>query len=152
MAGRTTFIRKWLGELLGIAGADWYVFRLAGAAQTEFRLASSFPSDRIAPPVLQRTPPAPAVEVRVTFDRCYIWFDADNPLAPADPLATFAPGIVGLVHPLIVNDVLVGVLALGRDCGKPVFKDGDINVVQTFADFIGIQLGNEQFHATQLQT
>ena len=146
------FIRKWLGELLGIAGADWYVFRLADAAQTELRLTSSFPSERTAPPVLLCAPPAPAVEVRAVLDRCDIWFDADNPLAATDPLATFAPATTGFVHPLIVNDVLVGVLSVGRECGKPAFKAGDINVVQTFADFIGIQVRNEQFRATQLQT
>ena len=39
----------------------------------------------------------------------------------------------------------------GRDRAKPAFKAGDINVVQTFADFIGIQLRNEQFRETQLQ-
>ena len=47
-----TFIRKWMGELLGIAGADWYVFRLVDAAQTELRLESSFPPGRTAPPLV----------------------------------------------------------------------------------------------------
>lgn len=147
-----TFIRKWLGELLGIAGADWYVFRLADAAHTELKLASSYPPGRIVPPVLRLTPPALAAEVRATHDRCDSWFDADNPLAATDPLATFAPATSGFVHPLIVNDVLVGVLAVGRERGKPAFKAGDINVVQTFTDFIGIQVRNEQFRATELQT
>ena len=147
-----SFIRKWMSELLGIAGADWYAFRLADAAQTELRLESSFPPGLTTPPLSLRAPPPSPVEVRATLERCDIWFDADNPLAPTDPLAPLAPNTVGFAHPIIVNDVLVGVLSLGRDRGKAAFKAGDINVVQTFADFIGIQLRNEQFHATQLQT
>jgi serine phosphatase RsbU (regulator of sigma subunit) len=90
------------------------------------------------------------VELASVRCRRDVWFDAAQPLAPGDPLACLSPTATGFAHPMLVHDVLVGVLTVGRRSEVP-FTAGQASVVRTFGDFLAIQLRNEQSQQFQLQ-
>jgi serine phosphatase RsbU (regulator of sigma subunit) len=58
----------------------------------------------------------------------------------------------GFSHPIVINDRLLGVLSMGRHQADSIFQAGQVSIIQTFADFLGIQIRNTQFQQQQLQT
>jgi serine phosphatase RsbU (regulator of sigma subunit)/anti-sigma regulatory factor (Ser/Thr protein kinase) len=142
--------RRWLDELARIAGADWYVLRLAAEDGGRLLVYAAQPSDWQAPP-LALAPGAGSLECAATAQRADIWFEAGHPPAPSDPLAGLASGSTGFAHPMLVAESLVGVLTAGRRGSVP-FEAGQVSVLQTFADFLAIQIRNTQFHEERLRT
>lgn len=147
------FTTTWMRELLAIAEADWYVLRLTDPAGKELRLAAtSFPG--YLDYALSLSPDAPvasSAELRASRMRQDVWFDAGSPLAVNDPLAHVVRHSNGLAHPIFAEESLVGVLAIGRLSSDTPFKASQVNVIQTFADFLGIQISNAHFRAEHLQ-
>ncbi len=145
------FARRWLAQLLTITGADWYVLRLATPAGRRLEIAAtsepqfgagSIPCD---PPAGE----APFVEQRAAAGRVDVWFDETTARSPGDPLDGLGRPVTGLAHPIYVNDNLVGVLTVGRNGGNRPFDAGQANVIQTFGDFLGIQIRNALFQEEQ---
>jgi len=149
------FAAKWLGELLTIVEADWYVLRVAEAgAVGELRVfASSFHDglERMTK-LLLRTAGMTQVEVAATLTKQDEWFDAQTPLESADLLAALVRRSSGLAHPIFVNETLLGMLTVGRLTDETPFKAAQVNIIQTFADFLGIQIANDQFRSEYLRT
>ncbi len=145
------FVRRWLDHLISITEADWYILRLAGRDGQDLQTAAaSLPGRRGEALSLRST--QGSVEIRSATKRVDVWFDPQAPLQAGDPLAEFGPDSCGFAHPLFVNDSLVGVLAVGRRSGNRQFEAGQLSVIQTFADFLGIQIRNRQFHQEQVQS
>lgn len=146
------FAATWMRELLVIVEADWFVLRLADPAGKELRLsATSLPDSLDYSLSLLPDAAAGSVELRAAQSRQDVWFDASAPLALGDPLSHVVRHSNGLAHPIFAEESLVGVLAVGRSSGDVLFKAGQVNVIQTFADFLGIQISNARFRAEHLQ-
>lgn len=147
------FAATWMLELLAIVEADWYVLRLADPGGKELRLsASSLPGNLdFALSLLPDASSTGSVELRSAQSRQDVWFDASAPLMLGDPLSHLVRHSNGLAHPIFAEGVLVGVLTVGRLSTDAPFKAGQVNVIQTFADFLGIQISNARFRADHLQ-
>ncbi|OHE80997.1 MAG: hypothetical protein A2107_15230 [Verrucomicrobia bacterium GWF2_62_7] len=147
------FAATWMLELLAIVEADWYVLRLADPGGKELRLsASSLPGNLDFALSLSADASATiSVELRAARSRQDVWFDASAPLMLGDPLSHLVRHSNGLAHPIFAEGVLVGVLTVGRLSTDAPFKAGQVNVIQTFADFLGIQISNARFRAEHLQ-
>lgn len=147
------FAATWMRELLTIVEADWFVLRLADSKGKELRLIATSLSGNPDYSLLL-TPDAASsgsVELRAAQTRQDVWFDANAPLALSDPLSHLVHHSNGLAHPIFMEESLVGILAVGRLTADEPFKAGQVNVIHTFADFLGIQISNARFRAEHLQ-
>ena len=147
------FAATWMRELLTIVEADWFVLRLADSKGKELRLMATSLSGNPDYSLLL-TPDAASsgsVELRAAQTRQDVWFDANAPLTLSDPLSHLVHHSNGLAHPIFMEESLVGILAVGRLTADEPFKAGQVNVIHTFADFLGIQISNARFRAEHLQ-
>lgn len=148
-----TFARKWLEELLTTVQADWFVFRLVEPDGASLRLAASSgrvqaePVYALAPADLANAP----VAVRAALARKDVWFDATNPRHPGGATPDLFPSGCGFSHPIVINEHLVGVVTFGRHQVDAVFKAAQVNVIETFADFLGFQIRNAQLQEERMQ-
>src|SRR5690606_26545116 len=149
--GDTHFIERWMGELRQITGADWFILRLLDPRRTQLVVAQSFDPKLTLPPLPLEGNAVPSVELTAVKGRQDVWFDASDPVDPADPLARIAPVLSGLAHPLYVAGELAGVLAVGRFAPTNSFTAGQVNIIHTLADFLGIQIRNAEFQSATLQ-
>ncbi len=147
------FARRWLEQLLVITEADWFVLRLCQAGGQRLAVTACSRADWKAEPleVQAAAGEAAPVEVRAAAKRLDVWFDPQSPLAAHDPVAPLAGQGCGIAHPVVVNDALVGVLVIGRVRGDRQFAAGQVNVIQTVADFLGIHIRNTQFREEQVR-
>jgi serine phosphatase RsbU (regulator of sigma subunit)/anti-sigma regulatory factor (Ser/Thr protein kinase) len=147
------FAATWMRELLGIVEADWFVLRLADAKGKELRLlATSLGGNPDYSLLLtQDAASSGSVELRAARTRQDVWFDANAPLTLSDPLSHLVHHSNGLTHPIFMEESLVGTLSVGRLTSEEPFKAGQVNVIHTFADFLGIQISNARFRAEHLQ-
>ncbi len=147
------FAATWMRELLAIVEADWYVLRLVDPGGKELRLSKTSLSGNLdfALSLSAEVSSAGSVELRAARTRQDVWFDASAPLMLVDPLAHLVRHSNGLAHPVFAEGVLVGVLAVGRLSTDAPFKAGQVNVIQTFADFLGLQVSNARFRSEYLQ-
>jgi len=147
------FARKWLGEVSKIAAADWFILRLLEEGEGLKVVASSMDLNGREVLSLENAGEADvSLELRAASFRMDVWFDPTHPVAAIDPLAKVAGQGSGFAHPIVINDRLVGVLSVGRYLADAVFQAGQVSLIQTFADFLGIQIRNAQFQQQQLQT
>jgi serine phosphatase RsbU (regulator of sigma subunit)/anti-sigma regulatory factor (Ser/Thr protein kinase) len=147
------FARKWLGEVAKIAAADWFLLRLVDE-KVGLQLVACAPDPGLRPGLsLDNAGIADvSVEMRAASFRMDVWFDAAHPVAEADPLFKLARQGGGFSHPIVINDRLLGVLSMGRNQADANFQAGQVSIIQTFADFLGIQIRNTHFQQQQLQT
>ena len=147
------FAVTWMRELLTIVEADWFALRLTDLKGRELRLAATSLADGLdfSLSLVADVSFADSVELRAARSRQDVWFDANAPLSPRDPLSPLVHHSNGLAHPIFAEESLVGVLVVGRLADDAPFKAGQVNVIQTFADFLGIQICNARFRAEHLQ-
>lgn len=140
---------KWLNELLKVTRMDWYVLRRyrddTGSLEV---LACSPPCAGGAEPegTISTRPEAPrSVEVFVTTHDREIWFDSARDDFGLGPLAgSYGAPLCGVAYPIHVAGELYGVLSIGMRATSVDFSVSQINLVHTFADFLGIQLHNDE--------
>jgi serine phosphatase RsbU (regulator of sigma subunit)/anti-sigma regulatory factor (Ser/Thr protein kinase) len=138
-----------LNDLLHITSADWFVLR--HLRETEQQLAAFAASDGLdVSRTLSLT--SPSIEVQGALARRDLSFGPSQPLPPADPLASGGHDPVGMVRPILAGGNLVGTLAIGRNVSKEPFNAAQAKVIQTFADFLGIQLVNARLREEQIST
>jgi len=135
------FAERLMNDLLHIAAAEWFIVRtLQGENRLVVFVTSPLPQP-LSDLALHSDPEPPSVEIAATRSSQTLAFGAENPLATNDPLP-FATG-AGLVHPIRMDGVLVGTLAIGRSSSEEAFSVAQREVIRTFADF----LGNQVLHA-----
>ena len=146
------FIQRWLKELLAITESDWLVLRLCESAGQQLGAGVSSDAGWRGEPIrLEQTASGTGpIEARAFFQRSDVWFDPGWPVLPGDPIAGLAQGGCGFAHPLCVNDAVVGVLTAGRR-DKPQFAAGQVGVIQTFGDFLCLQLRSRQIQEEQVR-
>jgi serine phosphatase RsbU (regulator of sigma subunit)/anti-sigma regulatory factor (Ser/Thr protein kinase) len=147
------FTERWLRQLLETTNADWFVLRLVDGAGALLSVASSSRLGWSAPPLPLGGTLAPGapVELHAAMQRRDIWFDAITPLNASDPILELSSHPTGLAHPLLVNETLVGVISVGRHNVESQFQAAHVNIIQTFGDFLAIQIRNAQYQEEQLQ-
>jgi serine phosphatase RsbU (regulator of sigma subunit)/anti-sigma regulatory factor (Ser/Thr protein kinase) len=159
--GQQEFARRLLGDLLRILQAEWFVLRLVPREKLELAVfAASEPALELGPlgPGVRAEGKRPPLEIEAALTRQTMWFDAEKPPPPEDPLAKAKPGSAGMAHPILLGGRLIGTLAIGR---KPApgaagaksgaaFTAAQTNVVNTFADFLAIQIANARFQEEHL--
>jgi serine phosphatase RsbU (regulator of sigma subunit)/anti-sigma regulatory factor (Ser/Thr protein kinase) len=145
------FAQQLLNDLLHIASADWFVLRyLRDSGQELATLTVSGAPTGADQPLSLANPPVSA-ETQAALTRRDLVFGPASPLAEADPLASKTGG-AGIVRPIIAGGNLVGTLAVGRTLSNEPFTPAQAKVIQTFADFLGIQLVNARLRDEQLST
>ena len=153
------FARRLLTDLQQITGADWFVLRLRSRqeARLEWFVASETVPPMAALALPETSPTNLSAEIVAALSRQDVWFDPTHPLRGDDPLATFAPGAQGLVHPIFTGGELVGTLTLGKQAHAPAerpqrlaFTAGQTNVVSTFSEFLAIQVLNHRMQEEQV--
>ena len=147
------FTRRLLGDLLQITGNSWYLFRLLDPHSQQLELAACSVADRQVSALVLPAKPVPGVRLEVTavHEHRDCWFERGEALDPADPLREFGTDTAGLVHPLFLGDELVGTLAVGGPAGDRRFTAAQTSVIQTFADFLAIQVVNARFHEQRVK-
>ena len=148
------FTRRLLGDLLQITGNSWYQFRLLEPDSQQLELAACSLPDRQVAALGLRAEPGPnlPLEIAAVQQHRDCWFERGEALDPADPLRAFGTETAGLVHPLYLGDELVGTLAVGGPAGDQRFTAAQTNVIQTFADFLAIQVVNARFHEQRVRS
>ncbi len=148
------FAQRLLTDLLHITGADWYLLRLAPRGESRLETFAVSEPGVVAAPLFVDGTSGFSVEREAAKSRHVVWFDAQHPLRPEDPLASLRPGASGLVHPIFTGENLIGTLTLTKPVANPansslpadlVFTAGQTNVVGTFAEFFAIQVVNARF-------
>jgi len=146
------FAKRLLGDLAQLAEADAVIMRLlAPGGRLETHLA--WPEDlgdRLS--AVGPEPPADSMEWKALQTREDIWFDGERPPGRSDPLHGLPHCRVGVVHAFGLCDQPVGTITLGRRTDRP-FRSAQINLLHTFADFLGIQRVNARLldERTQVQ-
>lgn len=151
--GGAEFTERWLNELRERGGADWFVLRLVEGAGTHLAVNCTSRPDLNLPVIkLGATDPnaAPA-EARAALNHSDVWFDPASPIADSDPLTTIGSPLSGFVHPIYVGTELEGVLAVGRYTNAQAFTAGQVNIIHTISDFLGIQLRNSRIQEDYLR-
>ena len=139
-----------LAHLLQVTEAQVYVLRINNSG--DLRLFSSSNYDVKVPSLSLNSPMADSsIEVKAALNREDIWFDSQNTFSKEDPLATLFVLTHGLVHPIFLEDKIVGTLAIARPLNRPAFTAGQVNVIHTFADFLAMQIINERLQEEQVR-
>jgi serine phosphatase RsbU (regulator of sigma subunit)/anti-sigma regulatory factor (Ser/Thr protein kinase) len=147
------FARRWLFQLLTITESDWFVLRLCDHDGNQLRVvATSSQGGGLEPLPLGAAAQSTSAELVAAARRVDVPFDPQTPLHPTDPLTTFGAPSCGFAHPLLVNEALVGVLTIGRRRSDRPFEAGQVGVIQTFADFLGLHIRNQHFQEQQART
>ncbi len=147
------FLVRWFDRLTSIAGADWIVVRMVGPDRQTLETTLT----TVANPGLAAVSLAPGTTVPSSVERTAahtlqdVWFDAARPLAPDDPLSRLGSELAGFTHPLHSGETLIGIITTGHFGANSPFTAGQVNVIQTLADFLGIQIRNIQYQQDQLQ-
>lgn len=153
------FAQQLFTDLLHIISADWFILRLVPKGESRLVVfAASEPALELEPVHL---PPlgeaSQSLEIEAAATRKRVWFDAKRPMPPSGLLIKVKPDAVGLVHPILLGDQLMGTVTLGKAAtpaatgsqGEPVFTAAQTNVVNTFTDFLAIQIANTRFQEEQ---
>jgi serine phosphatase RsbU (regulator of sigma subunit)/anti-sigma regulatory factor (Ser/Thr protein kinase) len=153
------FAQQLFTDLLHIISADWFILRLVPKGESRLVVfAASEPALELEPlPLPPAGQSAPFMEIEAALTRKRVWFDANRPMPPTGVIIKVKPGAVGLVHPILLGDQLIGTVTLGKsptlppadDQNQPVFTAAQTNVVNTFTDFLAIQIANTRFQEEQ---
>ena len=148
------FLHRWLAQIQDITEADWVVMRLSDRSSGRLRMAAKAGRDTgngwLLRDIVVSEPGS--IEARAARQQSDIWFDGSARLVREDPLATLAGDGCGFSHPLTANEAVIGVLTLGRDDGSRPFAAGQVSVVHTFGDFLGLQIRSSQMHDEEVRT
>ncbi len=131
-------VGKWMQELARITSADWHSFHTLDASREWLSRVVS--SNDEAPAIIPLDKALPGLAVHAIVGRQDISFNAATKLAPEDPLASLARSSSGIVHPVFIGGEVLGIVAFGRHVEADPFTSGQINVIHTFADFLGSQV------------
>jgi serine phosphatase RsbU (regulator of sigma subunit)/anti-sigma regulatory factor (Ser/Thr protein kinase) len=137
-------ISGWLADFMPATGAEWYTFRLVNGPQTHLDFMAASEAGLTLPPLsVPRDGSEPtSIEAQAVLCRSDVWFEPDTVPFLNEPLARQLKGSIGIVHPIFVQNQLVGVLTAGRSISEGAFLAEQINTIHTIVDFVAIQCRN----------
>lgn len=145
------FARRWLQEILEITRSDVFVLRLADPAGEWLNPIAGSASATEMQPLSLKERGSLSAELRAATGLKEVWFDPAQPLRIGDPLLHLGQVRAGLVYPMVVKDRLLGTVALARKLRGESFTAAERNVIQTFADFLGVQIQNARYLEESVQ-
>lgn len=137
------FAKRLLDHVLTIAEAEWFVFRKYYPEKGCLSLLSAsddalqFRDLEIAVETGKE-----GIELTAVRSRQDEWLSAEEDLSSLEPLHAVAKDCHVIVHPIYLNEELLGVLSVGRPGAIGAFKAAQISFINTFAEFLGIQIVN----------
>ena len=152
------FARGVLGDLAGLVGADWYVFRtVQNQSRIDVLAASESALDMGTIVFRGENSDTGLLEAEAAASQQPVWFDEGRVLASADPLRV-KPRSRGLVHPVFVGENFVGTIALGKNAkrgespraGERPFTSSQANIIATFAQFLALHIVNARIQEEQV--
>ncbi|HEX4263085.1 MAG TPA: SpoIIE family protein phosphatase [Verrucomicrobiae bacterium] len=152
------FARGVLGDLSGVVGAEWFVFRtVQNQSRLDVLAASESALDMGSIVFRGENSDAEFLEAQVAASQQPLWFDETRELADADPLR-LKPRSHGIVYPVFVGENLTGTLTLGKNlkrgastpAGELAFTSSQTNIIGTFAQFLAIQIVNARIQEEQV--
>lgn len=137
------FAKRLLDHVLAIAEADWFVFRQYLRDQNTLeQLSVSDGLGQLKAIEVLDGGTNQSVEIRTARSRQDEWLAPDDALDEHDPLALISKECHAFIHPIFLNDELLGVLSVGRSAGAGAFNAAQISFINTFAEFLAIQIVN----------
>ncbi|MDB6108677.1 MAG: putative Phosphoserine phosphatase, partial [Pedosphaera sp.] len=153
------FAQRLLGDLSQIVTADWFILRLIPKGESRLVvLAASEPGLELEPLSLPTSgKQSHLIEIEAALTRQRVWFGPQRPLGVEPLLAQAKPDATGVVLPVLLRDQLMGTLMIGKPALKNLsspqgdleFTARQINVINTFTDFLAIQIANARFQEEQ---
>lgn len=135
-------VGRWMSELARITGADWHSFHALDSVEKVLNVVASV--GEYVPEQIKFDPGEDGERMglagRAIVSRQDVWFDPRTTITAEDPLRALIRGCSGLVHPVFVGSTLIGIAAFGRRVDGYPFTAGQVNVIHTFADFLGSQV------------
>jgi serine phosphatase RsbU (regulator of sigma subunit)/anti-sigma regulatory factor (Ser/Thr protein kinase) len=144
------FAERLMNDLLHIAAAEWFVLRIIQPADVLTLFVGSI--DAPYPDIPLASDKGISIEAESARLRRDVDFGPGRPLASDDALARHFPNASGLVHPIQMDEALLGTLSIGRSALDTPFSMQQREVIRTFADFLAIQLLNAQLREEQIST
>ena len=140
---------KWLEEVLRVVHADWYVLRQLDIKSGSLKPICAQKGDHrvesqavIGP---DHNPNTRSVELQAAVSgRDQIFDERNSPGQIQSLTEIFGAEVSGIAHPIFVGTQIFGVLTIGVNRPRADFTQGQVNVIHTFADFLGLQLCNDQ--------
>jgi len=153
--GRTpdlkAFAVRLLEDLKRLTEADAVLLRLVGGDGDALQSYLVLPGCEDALPDVSVGGTDGGAEHEAWQTRQDVWFGTTRPLTGTDPLRKLSALDVGIVHPFLFGDQVLGTLTLARKAGAPTFGTAYLNLLHTFSEFFAIQYGNLRFVAERIQ-
>ena len=143
------FSERLLNDLLHIAVAEWFLVRTIDE-RGHFSIFVASTDTASVRDIVFGPGKLSYAEAESARTRADVEFGPNQPLAPEDPLAILFPGVTGLVHPIRVDQTLIGTLAIGRGPLDSPFSVAQREVIRTFADFLASQMLNGKLREEQI--
>jgi len=145
------FAERLLDDLLHIAAAEWFVVRTINPSNQLSTFVASIDRGNFTDlPLNQKGRRVVSLEAHSARSREDVEFGPEHPLASEDPLWANFPESCGFIHPIRMDETLIGTLAIGRSAVDGVFSVRQREVIRTFADFLAIQVLNARLQEQQL--
>jgi len=145
------FAQRLLDDLLHIAAAEWFVVRTINPAnQLSVFVASIDHASFADVPFGPEARGIISLEAQSAASCEDVEFGPERPLAPEDPLLAHFADACGFIHPIRMDQTLIGTMAIGRSATDSGFSIRQREVIRTFADFLAIQVLNARLQEQQL--
>jgi len=137
------FAKRLLDHVLTIVEAEWFVFRQYFADRDRLVILSASDDGLQLEDLKVGTEEGKVgIELKAVRSRQDEWLSAEEDVSAAEPLHAVAKDCQVIVHPIYLNEELLGVLSVGRPRTAEAFKAAQISFINTFAEFLGIQIVN----------
>jgi len=155
------FAHRLLKDLLQIISADWFILRLVPKGESRLVVfAATETALSLAPLTIPETIPVNAcLELEAVLARQDVWFDHRHPPSSSHSMTQVNSDSAGLVHPFFFDGNLIGTLTVGKTASRQkletnqsdvVFTAAQTNVLNTFADFLAIQIVNARLQEEEV--
>jgi len=142
------FSERLMNDLLHIAAAEWFVVRIIQPGEALSLFVGSI--DAPYPDIPLASDKETSIEAESARSRRDMDFGPGRPLIVEDPLGRYFPNTSGFVHPIQLDQTLLGTLSIGRSSLDAPFSMQQREVIRTFADFLAIQLLNAKHREEQI--
>ncbi len=147
------FAGRLITDLVRLTEADVIVLRLFDKERKILETFRTEPEDLATSSTsVGFVPAGPGVETEAALSLSDVWFDANHPLAENDPLRLFGEPTLGVCHPMALQNELLGTLTVARRLSESPFRATQVNLLQTLADFLAIQIANERYLSERMRT
>jgi serine phosphatase RsbU (regulator of sigma subunit)/anti-sigma regulatory factor (Ser/Thr protein kinase) len=157
------FAHRLLKDLLQIISADWFILRLVPKGESRLVVFAATESAlQLEPLTIPTTAPANVpLEIEAALTRQNVWFDHRHPSSSSHLVVRGKPDSMGLAHPFFFGEQLIGTLTVGKTVGGQtsptdqtdvVFTASQTNAVNTFADFLAIQIVNARLREEEVSS